>query len=231
MVTERRLVRISKVLSKRQEGIIIALDRLHDPHNVSAILRTADAVGIITVLWLPDPECEKKINPEVAKGSEKWIELKIVDNLFKELVYFKQQGYKIATTHLSVSSVDFRDVDWTQKWVIVVGNEHSGCTDEILELSDVNILLPMYGFVQSLNVSVATAVILYEIQRQRQNAGLYNKLPSFSTIEKLYRLWKLDELGLELDKILHSVKTIHLNTELPPYEHYHQNGRHKKCKK
>jgi len=201
MPTPRRIHRLASSLHNRQTDIIIALDGVHDPHNVSAVLRSADAVGIDRVIWRPDPEA-KWVNPEVTRGSERWVALDDFDDFLGEMRKFKQAGYRIAATHLARNAVDFRKVDWTKPWIVVMGNEHRGCTDEVLELADENIFLPMYGLVQSLNVSVATAVTLYEIQRQRELAGLYNKQKPRSHVEYMMKRWGLEEEGFTVEQFL-----------------------------
>jgi tRNA (guanosine-2'-O-)-methyltransferase len=193
MPTARRIYRVAKVIHQRQPDICIALDEVHDQHNLSAVLRSADATGVGHVIWLPDVRMPDKVNPEVSKGSEKWVDLEVVNDLKQRLLKMKEQGYKVAATHMASEAVDFRSLDYTTPWVIVMGNEQRGCTDKILEVADENIFLPMAGFVQSLNISVATAVILYEIQRQRQQAGMYRQQKSEEFVDQLYTRWGLKE--------------------------------------
>lgn len=201
MPSPRRIHRIATSLHNRQTDIIVALDGVHDPHNVSAILRTSDAVGVDRVIWRPDPEA-KWVNPEVTRGSERWVALEDYDDFLGEMLKYKKSGYKIAATHLARNAVDFRKIDWTKPWIVVMGNEHRGCTDEVLEIADENIFLPMYGLVQSLNVSVATAVTLYEIQRQREAAGMYGQKRSREHVEHMMNRWKLDIEGFTIDELL-----------------------------
>ncbi|HEY9072217.1 MAG TPA: TrmH family RNA methyltransferase [Candidatus Ozemobacteraceae bacterium] len=201
MPSPRRIHRLATSLHNRQTDIIVALDGVHDPHNVSAILRTSDAVGIDRVIWRPDPEA-KWVNPEVTRGSERWVALEDCPDFLGELGRLKAAGFRIAATHLAHDAVDFRKPDWTQPWVIVMGNEHRGCTDELLEIADANIFLPMFGLVQSLNVSVATAVTLYEIQRQRELAGMYGKTRSREHVERMMKRWRLEIEGFTLEDLL-----------------------------
>ena len=220
MPTDRRIYRIAKVLHHRQANIKVALDMVHDPHNLSAVLRTADATGIGEVLWEPDPYKQNKPNPEVAKGSERWVRLNKVKDLSEALIQEKQKGYKIAATHMGKKAVDFRSIDWTQPWIVVMGNEQRGCRDEIVDIADENIFLPMYGFVQSLNISVATAVILYEIQRQRQIAGLYDRRASEDRVKELFEQWKLDPEKIDVNSLLKLPEG-----DIPEMEFPHQDGR------
>ncbi len=198
MPTPRRVARIAQVLHRRQPEIVLALDGVHDPHNLSAILRSADATGLTRILWQPDREEPDPPNPEVALGTERWVSLDAVPNLREAILPLKAGGFRVAATHLAADAVDFRQVDWTGHWVVVLGNEHRGCTDEILVVTDTNIVLPMMGFVQSLNVSVAAAVLLYEIQRQREAAGLYRRTLPEGTVRELYERWHLASDGVDL---------------------------------
>lgn len=219
MPSPRRIHRLASSLHNRQTDIIIALDGVHDPHNVSAVLRSADAVGIDRVIWRPDPEA-KWVNPEVTRGSERWVALEDFEDFLGEMRKFKQAGYRIAATHLARNAIDFRKVDWTKPWIVVMGNEHRGCTDEVLELADENIFLPMYGLVQSLNVSVATAVTLYEIQRQRELAGMYGHKRSRQHVEHMVERWGLANEGFTIDELLE-----YPEGALPADEGSHQDGR------
>ncbi|MBF0499740.1 MAG: tRNA (guanine-N2)-dimethyltransferase [Candidatus Riflebacteria bacterium] len=202
MSSSRRIQRISQALHRRQLDLVLAFDRVHDPHNLAAVLRTADATGIPRIIWEPDNDNPEPPNPEVARGTERWVELKRVSSLEQTLKEYKNQGFGIAATHLSARAVDFRSPDWTRPWVIVMGNEKSGCAENILALSDENVILPMMGLVQSLNVSVATAVILYEIQRQREAAGMYRRVLPLETVEQYLELWHLREEGVTVADLI-----------------------------
>lgn len=202
MPTARRFYRVAKAIHQRQLDIMAALDGVHDQHNLSAVLRSADATGIGRVLWLPDMKKPEKLNPEVSKGSERWVSLETLEELTPSLLDLKQRGYKIAATHMAHAAVDFRSIDWTQPWVVVFGNEQRGCSEATLQLADANIFLPMMGFVQSLNISVAAAVTFYEIQRQREKAGMYSRCADEKQIRTLYNQWQLADEHFTLDQLL-----------------------------
>ncbi len=219
MPTERRLYKLSQVIHQRQLDIVIGLDHIHDQHNLSAVIRTADAAGFGRIIWTPDFKMTEKVNPEISRGAERWVDLDLYDDLKPELLRLKSKGYKIAATHMARKAVDFRTLDWTKPWVIVFGNEHRGVSDDIVEIADENIFLPMLGFVQSLNISVAAAVTLYEIQRQRQNAGMYNVNSSREQVESLYNKWNLKEDHVELNSLITRM------TGPMPEGDYHQDGR------
>lgn len=202
MPTSRRIYRVAKVLHQRQNDLIIALDEVHDPHNVAAVVRTADATGVGKIIWELDVYTSGDLNQEISKGSERWVQVEKVDSLVKRLEELKKDGFNIAATHLGKESVDFRSLDWTKPWVLVMGNEQRGCSNDIAELADKNIALPMLGFVQSLNISVATAVALYEIQRQRENAGMYMKEKNSEEVKQYFDNWQLGKDDFTIEQIM-----------------------------
>lgn len=155
----------------RQPDLTLCLEEVHKPHNVSAVIRSADAVGIhdLHAVW---PEKIKTLVSSAA-GSNSWVNVHNHDTLGDAVALLKSQGMQILATHLSDSAVDFRAVDFTRPTCIIMGSEKTGISQEAIRLADQHIMIPMSGMVQSLNVSVAAAVILYEAQRQREAAGLY----------------------------------------------------------
>ena len=193
-ITEKRLQKIRSVLEKRQKDLQIFTDNVKNQHNFSAILRTCDAVGVL-YLYYRFLGTGELINEEITMGSHKWViheEIKDIDTFFNRK---KEEGFQILATYLSEDSIDFRDVDYTKPTLIVVGNEVQGVSEEVLKYADRQIIIPMYGMAQSLNVSVATGVILYEAQRQRSLKGMYDK-PSLSQdeIEKIIKKWSTEEV-------------------------------------
>ena len=155
----------------RQPDLTLCLEEVHKPHNVSAVIRSADAVGIhdLHAVW---PEKIKTLVSSAA-GSNSWVNVHNHDTLGDAVTLLKSQGMQILATHLSDSAVDFRAIDFTRPTCIIMGSEKTGISQEAVRLADQHIMIPMSGMVQSLNVSVAAAVILYEAQRQREAAGLY----------------------------------------------------------
>ena len=176
-MTEKRFQKIQQVVSRRQKFFTIVLENIHDPHNVSAILRSADAVGIDKVYLIYNTCKFPKVGRVSSASANKWIELvkfKNVKDCFDEL---KKKKFRIYSTHISESIKDYSlfELNLTGKTAFVFGNEHEGVSDEVKQLADRNFLVPMYGMVQSLNVSVTVAVCLYEALRQREIKGKYDK--------------------------------------------------------
>ncbi|CNI96772.1 tRNA guanosine-2'-O-methyltransferase [Yersinia frederiksenii] len=175
------------MLATRQPDLTVCLEQVHKPHNVSAIIRTADAVGIhqVHAIW---PTTQMYTRLSSAAGSNSWVQVKTHSHIADAIVHLKSQGMQILATHLSDKAVDFREIDYTRPTCILMGQEKTGISQEALALADQDIIIPMIGMVQSLNVSVASALILYEAQRQRQNAGMYQRTQSVLPEDEQQRL-------------------------------------------
>lgn len=186
-MTLKRYARIREMLARRQPDLTVCMEQVHKPHNVSAIIRTADAVGVheVHAVW---PENRMRIMASSAAGSNSWVQVKTHRTIADAVGHLKGQGMQVLATHLSEKSVDFRDIDYTRPTCILMGQEKTGITQEALDLADQDIIIPMIGMVQSLNVSVASALILYEAQRQRQNAGMYARDTSTIDDDDQHRL-------------------------------------------
>jgi len=171
-MSPERYARIRDFLSLRQPSLTLCLEQLHKPHNVSAIVRSCDAVGVYEVhaVWDKKPDIRKS----TAMGSENWVYTKEHLCIGDAVSHLKTQKMQVLVTNLSENAVDFRDIDYTLPTAIILGQEKHGATQEAIAAADQDIIIPMVGMVQSLNVSVAAALILYEAQRQRQLAGMYN---------------------------------------------------------
>ncbi len=177
-MTEKRLNKFREVVTKRQKYLTLVLENLHDPHNVSAILRTAESAGIDKVYLIYNAD-EKfpRISKVSSASAKKWVQVEKYDSVKKCFAELKKQKYKIYSTHMAENrkTVSLHDLDLTKRIALVFGNEHRGLSEEALKHSDKNFLIPMVGMVQSLNVSVSAAVCIYEAMRQRMNAGMYVK--------------------------------------------------------
>ncbi|HFF9859726.1 MULTISPECIES: tRNA (guanosine(18)-2'-O)-methyltransferase TrmH [Serratia] len=186
-MSPERYARICEMLATRQPDLTVCLEQVHKPHNVSAIIRTADAVGVhqVHAVW---PTTRMRTLVSAAAGSNSWVSVKTHRSIGDAVGHLKAQGMQILATNLSARAVDFREVDYTRPTCVLLGQEKTGITEEALALADQDIVIPMIGMVQSLNVSVASALILYEAQRQRQNAGLYRRDNSMLDEEEQQRL-------------------------------------------
>ncbi len=173
MPTERRLQKIQQVLQNRQLDLTVVCENIHDPHNVSAILRTCDAAGVWGIHLLYTHESFPELGKKSSASAKKWVNVERHRNYADLQKHLHSQGFKIYATHLGEKAISIYDIDWTQPSAIIVGNEHRGVSQEALTIADANIYIPQFGMIESLNVSVATAVMLYEAVRQRLMAGKY----------------------------------------------------------
>ncbi|MFN4232989.1 MULTISPECIES: tRNA (guanosine(18)-2'-O)-methyltransferase TrmH [Thermus] len=171
-MTEARRRRIEEVLKRRQPDLTVLLENVHKPHNLSAILRSCDAVGVLEAHAVNPTGGVPTFN-ETSGGSHKWVYLRVHPDIQTAMDHLRERGFWVYATALREDAQDFREVDYTRPTAILLGAEKWGVSQEALALSHGAIRIPMLGMVQSLNVSVAAAVILFEAQRQRLKAGLY----------------------------------------------------------
>ncbi len=174
-MNNHRFQRLAEVLNCRQPDLTVIMDNVHKPHNLAAIVRTCDAVGILEAHAISSSSsiC---LSQKAAGGCKKWIAIKTHKTIQEAYSHLRQQGFKIYAAHFDSHARDFRQFDYTIPTAIVVGAELDGISPAAVDLCDGTIIIPMVGLVQSLNVSVATALILFEAQRQRQVAGMYDSV-------------------------------------------------------
>ena len=188
--TLKRMHRIRSVLELRQKDLTLVLANIHDPHNVSAILRSCDAFGVPLVHLYYTNEVFPKPGGKSSASARKWVDLERHDDARTMVRGLRQKGYQIFCADLDKNAVSISDCDFTKPTAIVLGNEHRGVDSEILDLVPDRVCIPMQGMIQSLNVSVAAAVFLYEAWRQRTAKGMYAE-PSFDprTLENMIEDW------------------------------------------
>ncbi len=200
-MTMARYQKILNVLHKRQPDLTILAESVHKPHNLSAMLRSCDAVGIGQVHAV-NPTGGVPTYNETSASAEKWVSVVVHADLQEALGNLRAQNMQILAAHLSTEAIDYRDVDYTKPTCILMGNEKHGVSDQAAQAADQHIIIPMLGMVQSLNVSVAMAVILFEAQRQRRNAGMYAspQLSPQRIHEEAFRLLHPEEAKVYLEK-------------------------------
>ena len=171
-MTPERFQRLQAILARRQPDLTVLMDRVHKPHNFSAVLRTCDAVGVFEAHLVPTESFEPAHG--TAGGSNRYIELVRHGSLADALGELRAAGMAVLAAHPSPDAVDFREPDYTRPTAVLLGTELEGLSEEAVAAADRCVAVPMVGAVESLNVSVAAAIILYEAQRQRSLAGLYD---------------------------------------------------------
>ena len=175
-MTPERKERLLSVLSKRQNDITVVLENVFDPHNISAVMRTCDAIGIQDIFILNNkiPK-HKKWGSRSSSSASKWLSIHQYADAAECFAELRKRYSKILTTDLSSDAVFLHQINFTESIALVFGNEHSGVSDEIRAMADGNFIIPQVGIIKSLNISVACAVTLYEAMRQKKIAGHYNQ--------------------------------------------------------
>lgn len=193
-MTNERRQKIESVLLKRQNDLTVVLENVFDPHNISAVMRSCDAVGIqeIYVLNTKIP-LHKKWGARSSSSAAKWLTVHQFDNAEECFAKLRSRYSTILTTHLSTDAVSLYRLDLTRPVALVFGNEHSGVSEEIIKLADGNFIIPQVGMIRSLNISVACAVSLYEAFRQKQVAGHYEEQKLDAEMySSLFTLWEIN---------------------------------------
>jgi tRNA (guanosine-2'-O-)-methyltransferase len=175
MTNDKRIERIDEILGRKQPALQVMLEDVHSSQNLSAIVRSCDAVGVLDLYYSSADDQTLRIHKTITQGAHRWIRQHRVSEADKAafLDMKKSAGFQIVVTHLGEEAVSFREADYTQPTVLVMGNEKEGVSPGLAALADQLVTIPMQGMVQSLNVSVAAALILYEAQRQLAAAGRY----------------------------------------------------------
>lgn len=193
MTVERR-EKLLRVLKNRQSNLTVVMENVQDPHNISAVMRTCDAVGIqdLYILNTKIPR-HKKFGAKSSSSALKWLTIHQYENVNECFDALRKNFDTILTTHLSSDAIGLYEIDFTKSVALVFGNEHDGVTEETRLLADGNFIIPQMGIIQSLNISVACAVSIYEACRQKIAIGAYKE--STMPVEKMEGL--LHQWGLE----------------------------------
>lgn len=187
-MTPKRLEKFTRVAGNRQPDLTIILENVHDPHNIGAVLRTCESVGIkeIYLLFTEAHLSEENIRmgSRTSAGSRKWVDVYLYRDAEACFAEVKKKYQRILSTHLAEDAVDLYDLDLSESVALLFGNERDGLSEEALAFSDGNFIIPQVGMVESLNISVACAVTLYEAFRQRKEKGYYGDHPHWQEPEK-----------------------------------------------
>ena len=177
MIADERAEKLKTLAANRQRDLTLILENIYDPHNLGAVLRTCDSVGIAEIYALYTIESadiiEKIAGHKSSSGARKWVEVHVFDNTEACFTAVRKKYDRIYGTHLAADSVGLYSLDLNQSVALVFGNEHRGMSEQALNLVDGNYLIPQSGLTKSLNISVACAVSLYEAKRQRMENGRY----------------------------------------------------------
>jgi tRNA (guanosine-2'-O-)-methyltransferase len=193
-MTPERQARIHEVLRYRQNNLTVVLENVHDPHNISAVMRSCDAVGISEIYVLNNRIARhKKYGDKSSSSASKWMLVHQFTETEKCFEALRAKYHHIYSTHLSENAKDLYQLNSTESVALVFGNESEGITEETLKRCDGNFIIPQMGMIQSLNISVACAVSIYEAMRQKREAGHYTQ-SSLEALEQeaLLQYWNIN---------------------------------------
>ena len=173
-MTPERFAKLQHALDRRQPDLTVFMDAVNKSHNVSAIVRTADAVGVQRLHALSEGDAIRR-HHMISGGAKHWVGITLHRSTKAALAVLRGEGWHLVAAHGGEKTRDYRQVDYTKKVAIMVGAELVGLSDAAVAAADEHIAIPMHGLGTSLNVSVAVGVILLEAERQRLVAGLYER--------------------------------------------------------
>ncbi len=207
-----RLEKIRRLAAFRQTDLTVVLENVHDPHNISAIIRTCDAVGIPEVYVLYSDtrlhDARLWLGKHSTAGTRKWVQVSLFRQIEDLLPLLKARYGTLLAATLSPVAQNVYDLDFTLPSALVLGNERQGLTPELISACDVQFQIPLHGMAESLNVSVAASVVLYEAFRQRSMAGHYDDQKPVDT-------WPLTK-----KQLLNHYLAIGMKKQKPPRKFY-----------
>ncbi len=190
-----RFRRIRETLARRQPDLTVLMERVNKTHNFSAILRSCDAVGVLDAhVVLPEKGID--LHHHTSAGTTRWMGIQVHESVDVAVQALNREGFKILAAHPGEGAKDYRDLDLTRPTAFMVGAELLGLSEEGMSLADETVVIPMAGMAKSLNVSVATALLLFEAFRQRQLKGMYSQTRlSKDEFERLLFEWAYPEVA------------------------------------
>ncbi|MCS6917979.1 MAG: RNA methyltransferase [Chitinophagales bacterium] len=191
-MTEQRQQRFREVLQRRQRDLTVVFENVDDPHNVAACLRSCDAVGISDVFILNSKgKTQSRLSEKTSASAARWLSLHHHQDVVACMQQVRQRYGRVLAAAINPQAVSLFEVDFLPPTAIVFGNEKDGISQPLLASCDGLIHIPQVGMIQSLNISVACAVILYEAFRQRRQAGYYQRPPDPVWMEETFSYWLL----------------------------------------
>ncbi|MFC4636519.1 TrmH family RNA methyltransferase [Dokdonia ponticola] len=182
-LTERRRELFDRVLLERTNHITVAVEDVYQLHNTSAVIRSCESFGVQNLHVIEEVNV-KRIDREIAMGAQKWVDVHR-HNSAKECIHsLKAQGYRIVATTPHQKAYRLEDFDITQKAAIFFGRETQGLSDDVLEVADDFIYIPMVGFTESLNISVSAAITLQHLMTRLKASDVSWQLSDSEVFEK-----------------------------------------------
>lgn len=185
-LSEERAQKLKDAVRKRQPNLTVILENVFDRHNIAAVVRSAESIGIgeIFILYTEENIKEIEMSKRSSAGSRKWVDIHLYNDADACFNHVRSKYQQIIATHLGEKAESIYDLDLTTSVALLFGNEHAGLTERALQEADANMLIPQAGMTQSLNISVASAVTLYETYRQRMEKGYYDSNPLLNEVEQ-----------------------------------------------
>lgn len=194
MPTEARKNKVRRVLSLRQPDLRVVLEEVKNTHNASAVMRTCDAAGVMFIEVISAGDEPLPINEAVSTRADKWVKIRYHSGPEQCFTRLKKEGFQIVATHIGPASLPYHEIDFSRPTAVVFGNEAEGLSEKTLSYADYKVKIPMFGMTQSLNLSVAVGVILYEAVRQRKGKKYFDER---RMRESDFRKYCKEWLGLE----------------------------------
>ncbi|WKC77640.1 TrmH family RNA methyltransferase [Borreliella turdi] len=170
-ITNEKKARIERVLSSRTNYLTFVLEDIFQPQNASATIRTGEILGLSDV-HIISKKNKHTLNPDVTLGSSQWINLNKYNNTEFAIDRLKSNGYSIVATSLNEQSINLENFPINSKMAIFFGTELTGLSEGVLKAADLYVKIPMYGFTQSYNISVAVAIIMYSLLTRLRKSGI-----------------------------------------------------------
>jgi tRNA (guanosine-2'-O-)-methyltransferase len=170
LLSERRIALMEEVIARRLTGVAVLLESLYDHGNLAAVMRTCEALGVLRVHWVDLPDTYKEAR-KVSQGAQKWLDVREHADVGSAVGWFRERGYRLAAADLD-ATMSLEELDVSAPVALVFGNEREGISASMRAACDVTYRIPMVGFAQSLNISCAAAISLYEtVRRYRERLG------------------------------------------------------------
>ena len=167
-ILSKRKKRLQEVLDKRTASLTLVVDSFHKEHNIDAVLRTCEAFGMQHVHVIPQSE---KVKPfqDITQGADRWLTIHYYETAEECIRLLKEEGFKILAGSFEEGSVPLRDCDFTGKIALIFGNEVNGASETVIRMADGLFVIPLVGFSQSLNVSVAAGITIHHVRQWKEN--------------------------------------------------------------
>jgi len=191
-VTPERTEKFWSVIKRKQKGLAVILENVDDPHNISAVLRSCDAVGVHEVFLLDTAQrSDYQLGRKSSASADKWQIIHRFNDLEACFSAVRKSYQRVLTTHLSEDAESIFETELSTSVALLFGNEKDGVSNEALAAADGNIVIPQQGLIESLNISVACAVTLFEAMRQRQAKGMYEQSAfSQAELQVMFDTWE-----------------------------------------